>query len=113
MAKPSPAGAAAPVRTTWLICLGLVALTWAVFGQTLRFPFITFDDEVYVYENRAVLGGLTGRGATWAFTHVMNANWHPLTVMSHMLDCSLFGLNAGGHHFTNVLLHSMAVILLF
>jgi tetratricopeptide (TPR) repeat protein len=95
------------------ICALLVAMTWIVFGQTLRFPFITFDDEVYVYENRAVLSGLTLHGIHWAFTHVVDANWHPLTVISHMLDCSIFGLNAGGHHFTNVLLHSIAVAVFF
>ena len=95
------------------ICAFLVVITWVVFIQTLRFPFITFDDEVYVYENRAVLSGLTLHGIAWAFTHVVDANWHPLTILSHMLDCSLFGLNAGGHHFTNVWLHSIAVVALF
>ncbi len=100
-------------RTIAGICLFLAALTWLVFGQTLRHPFVNYDDQVYVYENRSVLAGLTFRGMAWAFTHTVNANWHPLTVMSHMLDCTLYGVQAGGHHFTNVLLHSTAVVLLF
>src|SRR5207248_7730185 len=53
------------------------------------------------------------RGIVWAFTHVHSENWHPLTTISHMLDCQLYGLKAGGHHFTNVLVHTTAVILLF
>jgi Flp pilus assembly protein TadD len=95
------------------ISIGLVAITWVVFGQTLRFPFVSFDDPGYVTANRAVRAGLSLSGMGWAFTHVSNANWHPLTIISHMLDCTIFGQNAGGHHFTNVLLHSLAVLLLF
>src|SRR5207237_4051479 len=58
-------------------------------------------------------GGLTLAGIAWAFSHVHAQNWHPLTTISHMLDCQLYGLKAGGHHFTNVLLHTAAVLLLF
>ena len=53
------------------------------------------------------------KGIVWAFTIAYRANWHPLTMLSHMLDCQLYGLNAGGHHLTNVLLHTATVILLF
>src|SRR5438552_5772980 len=84
-----------------------------VFGQTLGDDFINYDDQNYVYENTKITGGLNLAGIAWAFSHVHAQNWHPLTTMSHMLDCQLFGLKAGGHHFTNVLLHTVAVLLLF
>ncbi|MGB7746807.1 MAG: tetratricopeptide repeat protein [Verrucomicrobiia bacterium] len=94
------------------VCLALAALTLAVFGQTLRHGFVSYDDHAYVCENPAVIGGLNLKGVEWAFTHVVLFNWHPLTMMSHMLDCQLYGLNAGGHHLTSVLLHTASVILL-
>lgn len=95
------------------LCVLLAALTWTVFGQTLKYGFVNYDDNTYVYDNDIIKGGLTLEGIKWAFTHVHSGNWHPLTSMSHMLDCQLYGLNAGGHHFTNVILHTIAVILLF
>ena len=88
-------------------------MTFAVFGQTLRHKFVDFDDNVYVYDNPEVAGGLTLKGFVWAFTQVHSENWHPLTWLSHMLDCQLYGLNPGGHHFTNVLLHTANVMALF
>ena len=100
----------------WLVlgvCLFLAVAVWAVFGQTLWHEFINYDDDVYVYENPEVARGLTCQGVRWAFTHFHCSNWHPLTWISHMLDCQFYGLNAGGHHFTNVLLHTASVILLF
>jgi protein O-mannosyl-transferase len=99
-------------RVFW-ICLFLVAITWLVFGQTLTHDFVNFDDKTYVYGNPVVTSGLTLRDIAWAFTHAHARNWHPLTTISHMLDCQLFGLKAGGHHFTNVLLHTVSVLLLF
>src|SRR5258707_12542732 len=96
-----------------LVCLGLVAVTWAVFGQTLTHDFVNFDDHVYVYENPLVIRGLSIEGIIGAFTHTHARNWHPLTTVSHMLDCELYGLKAGGHHFTNVILHTISVLLLF
>src|SRR5881398_559864 len=104
------------IVSRWLIlgvCVFLIAITWLVFGQTLSHEFVNFDDHVYVYENPVITGGLTLPGIIWAFTHSHARNWHPLTTISHMLDCQLFGLNAGGHHFTNVLLHTIVVLLLF
>jgi tetratricopeptide (TPR) repeat protein len=95
------------------VCIFLVAVTWLVFGQTLWHGFINYDDPVYVYENPVVASGLTLHGIGWAFTQSHGANWHPLTWISHMLDCQFYGLKAGGHHFSNVLLHSIAVLLLF
>src|SRR3954447_7471269 len=108
---------AAPMETKryrlTLIVIGLLALTWAVFAQTFQHEFINYDDPLYVIDNAHVRAGLTWRGIAWAFTHVHSQNWHPLTTMSHMLDCELFGLNAGAHHLVNVFLHSGAVALLF
>jgi protein O-mannosyl-transferase len=95
------------------ICIALAGLTWTVFGQTLGHDFINYDDDLYVYENPNIVSGLRRPAILWAFTHAHAGNWHPLTSLSHMLDCQVFGLNAGGHHFTNVLLHTLAVVLLF
>lgn len=91
----------------------LAAITWLVFGQTVAHQFVTYDDPQYVYENVNIAAGLSLHNGLWAFTHTVGGNWHPLTVISHMLDCQLYGLKPAGHHFTNVLLHSFAVILLF
>jgi len=99
--------------TDFLVCLVLVAVTWAVFGQTLGHDFVNFDDHVYVYENPLVIRGLSTEGIIGAFTHTHARNWHPLTTLSHMLDCQLYGLKAGGHHLTNVILHTISVLLLF
>jgi protein O-mannosyl-transferase len=96
-----------------LVYLSLAAITWLVFARTLRHDFVNFDDHVYVYENPLVTRGLTIGGIVGAFTHPHARNWHPLTTISHMLDCQLYGLNAGGHHFTNLALHTIAVLLLF
>jgi tetratricopeptide (TPR) repeat protein len=95
------------------LCICLAALTWIVFGQTLWYDFINYDDPRYVYENTKITSGLSVGGIAWAFTHVHSMNWHPLTTISHMLDCQLYGLRPGWHHFTNVLLHTVTVILLF
>ena len=98
---------------TVLVYLLLAAITWVVFGQTLKYDFVNFDDHVYVYDNPSITRGLTISGIVGAFTHPHARNWHPLTTISHMLDCQLYGLNAGGHHFTNLALHTIAVLLLF
>jgi len=100
-------------RITIVICLFLVAITLAVFGQTLKYDFVNFDDDLYVYKAPAIRAGLTVKGLALAFTSPHARNWHPLTTISHMLDCQVYGLSAGGHHATNVLLHTMAVLLLF
>jgi tetratricopeptide (TPR) repeat protein len=88
-------------------------LTWAVFTQTLRYDFVNYDDPSYVYQNARITSGFSLPNVAWAFTHIHSENWHPLTTITHMLDCQLYGLKAGGHHFTNVLLHTVAVALLF
>ena len=105
----------ARVNRCWLavgMCLALAVLTSLVFGQTLWHDFINYDDPRYVYENTKITGGVSISGIAWAFTHIHSLNWHPLTTISHMLDCQLYGLKAGWHHFTNVCLHTLAAILL-
>jgi tetratricopeptide (TPR) repeat protein len=112
--KPSaqPAGPGER-RMVWVICLLLAAITFAVFGQTLRHGFVNYDDNRYVYENSTVTNGLTGAGIAQAFAHGSLANWDPLTTLSHMLDCQIHGLQPGGHHLTDVLLHTASAVLLF
>lgn len=98
---------------TGIICVVLAAIVWVVFSQTLGHGFVNYDDGDYVYNHPVITSGLTLRGVQWAFTHAHAANWHPVTTISHMLDCQLYGLQPGGHHLTNVLLHGAAAILLF
>jgi protein O-mannosyl-transferase len=91
----------------------LLAIVWIVFGQTWRYDFINYDDDVYVYGDPVVTHGLTLEGVKAAFSTQHSDNWVPLTTLSHMLDYQLFGPNAGDHHLTNVLLQAAAAILLF
>jgi len=95
------------------IYLSLAVISLAVFSQTIRYNFVNFDDDLYVYDSSAIKAGLTIKGIAAAFITPHARNWHPLTTISHMLDCQLYGLNAGGHHATNMLLHTFAVLLLF
>jgi tetratricopeptide (TPR) repeat protein len=95
------------------VCALLVLAVWGVFGQTAGFGFVNYDDNLYVYENPIVQKGLTWQGARWAATYKGIGHWHPLTWLSHMADCQVFGLWAGGHHLTNVALHAVAAVLLF
>ncbi|MGA2242990.1 MAG: tetratricopeptide repeat protein [Verrucomicrobiota bacterium] len=95
------------------VCVLLAVAVFLVFGQTLGHRFVNYDDNTYVYENAVIQKGLTLEGFVLAFTRGYASNWHPLTMMSHMLDCRLYGLKAGGHHLTNVLLHTASGILLF
>lgn len=104
----------APSRwITLVVCTFLIAITWFVFGQTLRHDFTNYDDDTYVYQNPKITSGLSLSGVAWAFAHVHAQNWHPLTTISHMLDCRFYDLHPAGHHFTNVLFHTVAVLLLF
>jgi tetratricopeptide (TPR) repeat protein len=95
------------------IYLLLAAISLAVFGQTIRYGFVNFDDDLYVYDAHIIKAGLTIDGIAAAFITPHARNWHPLTTISHMLDCQLYGLNSGGHHVTNTLLHTLATLLLF
>jgi tetratricopeptide (TPR) repeat protein len=113
MASADSSTAKSSARRKVGVCLFLVAITWLVFGQTIRYDFVNYDDNEYVYANPTITRGLTLHGITQAFTGTNSANWHPLTTLSHMLDCQLWGLRPGAHHFTNVVLHTIAVVLLF
>ena len=95
------------------VCAGLLFAVVLVFGQTACHDFVNFDDGLYVVENPQVTRGLTARGIAWVFTHSHGGNWHPLTSVSHMLDCQFYGLKPEGHHLTNVALHAATAILLF
>jgi len=100
-------------RTRWWICVGLLLAIAIVYGRVVGFDFVNFDDPDYVTANNAVKSGLTLHGLAWAFTHFYASNWHPLTWISHMLDCEIFGMHPGGHHSVNVALHAGNAIVLF
>jgi tetratricopeptide (TPR) repeat protein len=100
-------------RINIAVCVFLTALIWIVFGQTLGHDFINYDDPQYVTENSHISAGLTREGLVWFLTHSHAALWHPLTTLSHMLDCQIYGLKPAGHHFTNVLLHNIGTVLVF
>ena len=95
------------------MCIILAALTLAVFAQTFRYEFVNLDDGPYVYENSTVTNGLSSTGFAQAFALGATGSWDPLPTLSHMADFQIYGLRPGGHHFTNVLLHTASVILLF
>ena len=107
-AKPAPSATAA-----WLVGLALVMVTFALYWPVRTHGFVGIDDPDYVSENFHVNRGFSRDGIAWAFHANDAANWHPLTWLSHTLDCQLFGLNAGAHHLVNVALHALNAVLLF
>ena len=96
----------------WLIYIGLALVTLGLYLPAVHHGFVDYDDQQYVTDNPRVQAGLTWNGLIWAFGFHAG-NWHPLTWLSHMLDCQLYGARAGGHHLTNVLLHVATTVLLF
>jgi protein O-mannosyl-transferase len=96
-----------------IYCLVLVAATLAFYNPVVRNQFVDFDDLSYILKNSHVLGGLTWATVKWAFTTFREGNWHPLTWLSHALDCQIFHLNPIGHHYTSLFLHTANAILLF
>lgn len=100
-------------KLTIICCLLLAVATLAIYSRVLHNPFIAFDDETYVTRNIHVQSGLGWKTVTWALTSTQQSNWHPLTWVSHALDCRFFGLNPAGHHFTSLLIHTFNVLLLF
>ena len=96
-----------------MVALLLVAATWATFADVGSHGFLIYDDGGYVANNARVQAGVTLANVRWAFTTFDMANWHPLTWLSHMLDCTLYGLDARGHHLTNLWLHAGNAVLLF
>lgn len=95
-------GSSASLR--W-VGLALLLVTFAAYAQVLTYSFLNYDDNLYVTENRQVQQGLTLENVRWAFTNTHSSNWSPLTWLSHMLDCRLFGLNPKGHHLSSLLFH--------
>jgi Flp pilus assembly protein TadD len=112
MSEP-PTLFARPEKRNPIVCLLLAVVTLALYNPVNRHPFVNYDDDRYVTDNPHVRQGLTADTFIWALTSTEQANWHPLTWMSHALDVSLFRLNPAGHHFTSVLLHAVNVMLLF
>src|ERR1700723_1118833 len=100
-------------RRDWIIGILLFVATMLLYWPTTNFPFVNYDDQLYVYQNPDVIKGHSWPGFKWALTANVAANWHPLTILSHMTDCSLYHLFAGGHHLTNIFLHSLNVVLLY
>jgi protein O-mannosyl-transferase len=98
---------------TLLLCLLLVGVVLAFYSPVTHNGFLNYDDDQYITNNPHVRTGLTWATVKWAFTTYDQANWHPLTWLSHALDCQLFGLNPAGHHYVNVLLHAANAVLLF
>ena len=99
-------------KRTLILCL-LALGTLAPYSRVFNAGFLRYDDDRYVVENPNVRSGLNWNTVTWAFTTFEQANWHPLTWLSHALDCRLFDLNPVGHHSMNLLLHIASVVLLF
>jgi Flp pilus assembly protein TadD len=118
-AKPAlaPKGPAeifrSPAKLTLVLCLLLAAITLALYNPAAGHGFANYDDDRYVLTNAHVRAGLTWSTIKWAFTSFGEANWHPLTWLSHAFDCQLFQLNPAGHHYTSLLLHAACVVLLF
>jgi tetratricopeptide (TPR) repeat protein len=101
------------VKRSFITLLLLALVTLGVHGRVLGHDFLHYDDPIYVTENLTVQEGLGWQGIRWAFTTTYRSNWFPITWLSHMLDCQLFGLNPAGHHFTNLLFHVLNTLLLF
>jgi protein O-mannosyl-transferase len=104
---------AAARRHTAILCLLLVAATLGFYNPIVRNHFIAFDDSPYIVANPPVQHGLTWGTVRWSFTTFHAGYWHPVTWLSHALDCQIFHLNPAGHHYTNLLLHAINAVLLF
>ncbi len=115
MPKDTMSRSTFPMSPVRLIALVLFLLTIVLFSRVRDFEFVNFDDPSYVTDNLHVQNGLTKEGLAWAFGRIQGDDtyWHPLTWVSHMLDCELFGLQSGVHHIVNVLFHALAAVLLF
>ncbi len=101
------------MKNAFAICGLLLLAVGLVFGQTVHYDFVNLDDAAFVYLNSHITGGLTAEAVKWACTNHYLGAYTPMTWMTHMLDCQCYGLNAGGHHLTNVLLHAATAVLLF
>jgi len=101
------------IRPDLLVCLFFVIAILSVYWQVRNYSFVNYDDRQYVTQNHYVQAGLTLKSIKWSFTAIHASNWHPLTWLSHMLDCQIYGMNPGQHHMTNVLLHILNTLLVF
>lgn len=97
----------------YLIYIVLAIITFAAYEPILHNSFVTFDDDSYIYDNSNITSGLTIKNIIWSFTNIHANNYHPLTSISHMLDCQLYRLYPGGHHLTNLVFHILNTSLLF
>jgi len=113
MSAASPTQKPARSLTPVWIALGLVAITLLVYWQVTGFDFVTYDDPDFVTANPHVQAGLTAASFKWAWHSEVARNWHPITMLTHMLDCQLYGLKAGRHHLTNLFIHMENTLLLF
>jgi hypothetical protein len=102
-----------PRKQKLIVYIALTVITLAVFWQVNHYAFINLDDPVYVIENSHIQSGITLDGFRWAFSSTYAEFWHPLTWLSLMFDYQLHGLNAGGYHVTNLILHILSTLLLF
>jgi len=102
-----------PEKRSVVLSMLLVGVSLAVYNPVIRNGFINFDDPQYITHNPHVTAGLTWETIRWCFSSFYQANWHPLTWISHALDYHLFGANPAGHHYVNVLLHACNAVLLF
>jgi hypothetical protein len=100
-------------KTRLLLACLLAGVTLAAYVPVRKYEFVDYDDDRYVTANPRIQQGLSWKNTAWALTATEVANWHPLTWLSHMADCQLYGLNPTGHHLTNLLLHLANVLLLF
>lgn len=96
-----------------LICICLVIVVISAYAPVVTHPFVNYDDDVYIVSNPNVRVGLSWYTIRLAFTTYTAGNWHPVTMLSHLLDCQLFGLYGPGHHLTSLFLHMVNVVLLF
>lgn len=101
------------MRRLFVICLLLFAVTLGVYWPVRQNDFIYYDDPQFIMENEVVKAGLTAHGLVYAFTQPVVGNWHPVSTLSHMVDCQLFGVNAGAHHLVNATIHAANAVLVF
>ena len=113
MTPPPLKPAALPSHRTLWVCLLLAAVTLAVYWPVTGYEFVNYDDTDFITANPVIQAGVTAGGLHYAMQAEVARNWHPVTLVSHMLDCQIFGLRAGGHHLTSLLLHIANSLLLF
>ncbi|MBF0100943.1 MAG: tetratricopeptide repeat protein [Desulfobacterales bacterium] len=101
------------IHNHYLYELILLLAIFIAYSQVRTYPFVLYDDQAYIVNKFRIQTGLSWNNLIWALRSTEEGNWHPLTWMSHMLDCQLFGLNAGGHHLMNLLIHILNTLILF